>query len=364
MIFISVTNIPEFIIYKGCSDSSLDVKTINESSFPNLKENFTKPFDSRELILGLIIGILIGLCLVSYIQANILTFPHLSKSHPIDNSRMGDTKMKDGDDLIDYNEVEPEDLIAGRNPDAPNQGNGNSTEDPDWAFDDEQKAQSQAKFGDEIYYEPFTPKPLHGSVEDIQHRLRVTGIRLRKDLNRSLLTDPKEWTALRRPASLHTAQRTLAEMLMSIPSADQEHFHELGDGYVYMPLHAMEKYLYPTLCVMQHLHSHKDRYDYIPGGVESMIVYSYFLKGGGIPQNRTERDLRVLRNTVFPAGSDLPDQLRINAEVTEGISTCNSSYVYCVHTSGQTVRSAQGSLSFTHKIYLNQRIGIDKIDNI
>jgi hypothetical protein len=29
----------------------------------------------------------------------------------------------------------------------------------------------------------------------------------------------------------------------------------------------------------------------------------------------------MLRNTVFPAGSDLPDQLRINVEVTEGIST-------------------------------------------
>ena len=44
------------------SDSSLDVETINESSFPNSKENVTKPFDSRELTLGLIIGILIGLC--------------------------------------------------------------------------------------------------------------------------------------------------------------------------------------------------------------------------------------------------------------------------------------------------------------
>ena len=72
---------------------------------------------------------------------------------------------------------------------------------------------------------------------------------------------------------------------------------------------------------MQHLHSHKGKYDYIPGGIESMIVYSYFHQGGGIPQNRTKRDLRVLRNTVFPAGSDLPDQLRVNAEVTEGIST-------------------------------------------
>ncbi len=44
------------------SDSSLDVDTIYETSLPNTKENSTKPFDSRELTLGLIIGILIGLC--------------------------------------------------------------------------------------------------------------------------------------------------------------------------------------------------------------------------------------------------------------------------------------------------------------
>ncbi len=35
---------------------------------------------------------------------------------------MGDTKMNVGDDLIDYNEVDPEDFIAGNNLDAPNQG--------------------------------------------------------------------------------------------------------------------------------------------------------------------------------------------------------------------------------------------------
>ncbi len=45
------------------SESNLDVETISETSFPNLEENFSKPFDSRELILGLIIGIFIGLCL-------------------------------------------------------------------------------------------------------------------------------------------------------------------------------------------------------------------------------------------------------------------------------------------------------------
>ena len=124
-----------------------------------------------------------------------------------------------------------------------NEGSGDSVKDPDCFIDDAQKAQFQAKYGDEIYYDPFAPKPPRGSVEDIQHRLRITGLRLRRELNHSLLTSPKQWAALRRPASLHTAQRTLAEMLRSIPSADQEQFHELGDGYVYMPLPVMEKYL-------------------------------------------------------------------------------------------------------------------------
>jgi hypothetical protein len=44
------------------SDSNLDVETYNENSFPNLKENSSKPFDFREIILGLIIGIFTGLC--------------------------------------------------------------------------------------------------------------------------------------------------------------------------------------------------------------------------------------------------------------------------------------------------------------
>jgi hypothetical protein len=143
----------------------------------------------------------------------------------------------------------------------------------------------------------YLPELLRGSVEDIQHKLKTVGRRLRRDLNRSLHSDPQAWKALRVPASLHSAQRTLAEMLVSLPSADQEHFHELGNGYVYMPLHIVETYLYPTLRVMQHLHSNKGQYEYIPGGVESMIVYSFFHQGGGAPKNRTEHDLKILRNT-------------------------------------------------------------------
>jgi hypothetical protein len=101
---------------------------------------------------------------------------------------MGDTKMDEYDDLVDYNVVDPENSIGKKTHNAPNKGNGDPPKEPDWTFDDEQKEQHQAKYGDSIFYEPYAPKPPRGSVEDIQHRLRVAGVRLRKDLNRGLLT--------------------------------------------------------------------------------------------------------------------------------------------------------------------------------
>ena len=61
------------------SDSSLDSDTIDETSFPNPKESSTKPFDSREFTLGLIIGILIGLCFVLALT-NQHTYPRITPS--------------------------------------------------------------------------------------------------------------------------------------------------------------------------------------------------------------------------------------------------------------------------------------------
>ncbi len=101
---------------------------------------------------------------------------------------MGDTNMKECDEgLKAFDELYG--FLPPHNATSTNEASGASTEDPDCRIDDEQKEQFQAKFGDEVYYEPFMPKPPRGSVEDIQHRLRVTGTRLRKELNRSLLTN-------------------------------------------------------------------------------------------------------------------------------------------------------------------------------
>jgi hypothetical protein len=51
------------------------------------------------------------------------------------------------------------------------------------------------------------------------------------------------WDALRKPASLHNAQRSLVEMLVNILKPDWAQFNELGDDHVHMYLATMEKYL-------------------------------------------------------------------------------------------------------------------------
>ena len=105
---------------------------------------------------------------------------------------MGDTNMAECDAGLKAFDDLYGSLDEGLKATKYNESSGGPTEDPDCTIDDAQKAQFQAKHGDEMYYEPFTPKPPRGSVEDIQHRLRITGLRLRRELNHSLLTNPKQ----------------------------------------------------------------------------------------------------------------------------------------------------------------------------
>ena len=109
---------------------------------------------------------------------------------------MGDTNMDQTDNLLDFNEV---DIMTGQPYDALNKDDKGSSDVDDCTLDTEQQEQHQAKYGDSVFYEPYVPKPPRGSVEDIQHKLRISGTRLRKGFNRSLTRDPQAWTALRRP---------------------------------------------------------------------------------------------------------------------------------------------------------------------
>ncbi len=145
-----------------------------------------------------------------------------------------------------------------------------------------------------------------GTIEDIQQKLRIGGLKLRKHFNESLKRNPEKWKALRTPASMQSAQRTLSEMLLSVPDVDRAQFHELGDGSVMMPAAMMEKYLYPALCLMQYLREDKADKN-LPGGIDM--------------RNRTIHDLEALKSTALSAGDDIPAQLRTSAEVVEGLSS-------------------------------------------
>ena len=63
-----------------------------------------------------------------------------------------------------------------------------------------------------------------GAMEDIQQKLRIGGMALRKHYNESLKKNPEKWKALRAPASMQSTQRTLAEMMLSIPDVDRTQF--------------------------------------------------------------------------------------------------------------------------------------------
>jgi hypothetical protein len=148
--------------------------------------------------------------------------------------------------------------------------------------------------------------------------LKVKGHDFRKKLQADLKEHPENWKALKRPASLHSASFILAEMLIGIPHADRDQFHEIGDGHMYMPLAVMKKYLFPTLHLMRFLHEHTAKG--FPGGVESMMAYSFFLQGQNLPKNRTQHDLTVFRNSVLTSGDDIYQQLTVNVEVVDGLS--------------------------------------------
>jgi hypothetical protein len=65
---------------------------------------------------------------------------------------------------------------------------------------------------------------------------------------------------------------------------------------------------------------HKNTVKNFPGGVESMMAYSFFLQGQNLPKNRTMHDLTVLRNSVLTSGEDIYQQLSSSVEVADGLS--------------------------------------------
>ncbi len=67
----------------------------------------------------------------------------------------------------------------------------------------------------------------------------------------------------------------MAGMVARLPKEDQAQFKPLGEANVVMPLRMIEKYLHPTIALMEHLRKHKA--SELPGGLEVAAIYSFFL---------------------------------------------------------------------------------------
>ncbi len=117
---------------------------------------------------------------------------------------------------------------------------------------------------------PNTQGYISGSARELEQKLKVAGIKLRRELLMSAHNDIEAWSLLYSPPSIHEACHSLAEMLLNIPEEDRDQFAPLGEASVCMPLRVMEKYLYPTMKLMQHLHE-KGGKD-LPGGIQTMAM--------------------------------------------------------------------------------------------
>ncbi len=100
-------------------------------------------------------------------------------------------------------------------------------------------------------WEPETHPYVHGTSADLEQKLKLAGINLRRELLKASHGDFEAWSALVLPSSTHQSTRTLADMVVRLPKEDQAQFKPLGEANVVMPLRMMEKYLQPTIILME-----------------------------------------------------------------------------------------------------------------
>ena len=161
------------------------------------------------------------------------------------------------------------------------------------------------------FWIPETKNYVLGSAADLDQMLKTAGIKLRRELLMTCQSGIDAWTALLNPPSVHTASHTLVEMAMNLSAEDRDLFTPLGDHGVCMPLRLMEKYLYPTIKLMHFLHERRTNIPgNLPGGMEAMALYSFYLQGQVYPRERTQADLDALHAATLTADHDLVAQIR------------------------------------------------------
>jgi hypothetical protein len=160
----------------------------------------------------------------------------------------------------------------------------------------------------ETLWAPETLNYVPGSASELEQNLKLSGIKLRRELLMSAQNDFDSWATLMTPPSIHEASRTLTQMLLHLPTVDRDNFVPLGDNSLSMPLWVMEKYLFPTIKLMDHCREKGTQS--FPGGIEVMALYSFYLQGQVYPRDRTFQDLETLRATTLTADHELLQQIR------------------------------------------------------
>ncbi len=150
---------------------------------------------------------------------------------------------------------------------------------------------------------PETRNYVPGSAAELEQNLKLSGIKLRRELLMSAQNDFDSWATLMTPPSTHEASRTLTQMLLHLPNVDRDNFVPLGDNSVSMPLWVMEKYLFPTIKLMDYCR--EKGMQSFPGSIEVMALYSFYLQGQVTPRDRTYQDLETLRATTLTADHEL-----------------------------------------------------------
>jgi hypothetical protein len=144
---------------------------------------------------------------------------------------------------------------------------------------------------------------VYGTPAELEQKLKLAGINLRRELLHASHIEFEAWTALVLPSSVHQSTRSLADMIARIPKEDKEQFKPLGEANVVMPLRMMEKYLQPAIGLMEFLREKGP--SELPGGLEVAAIYSFSLQGQLSPKERVKAGLEVLRATTATDDFDL-----------------------------------------------------------
>ncbi len=82
------------------------------------------------------------------------------------------------------------------------------------------------------FWAPNTQNYVAGSAPDLEQKLKLAGIKLRRELllNAHNDLDLDSWSLLMSPPSIHEASHTLVEMILNIPEEGRDHFTSLGEA--------------------------------------------------------------------------------------------------------------------------------------